>query len=198
MSTLHGNRFFFIGIGGIGMSGLARYFRRRGALVAGYDRTPSDLTNQLQREGIAVQFNEDPRMIPDEFRDAAPEEIMVVRTPAVPLNSPLLAYWEGKGARILKRAEVLGLITRDKPTIAVAGTHGKTTVSTMVAHLLTAGKVSCNAFLGGIAAAGGLIQRRMGMPDATVLVLQGLMFVVLLVSETLYGRIPFFRPKVQA
>lgn len=152
MSTLNGNRFFFIGIGGIGMSGLARYFRRRGAQVAGYDRTPSDLTNQLQSEGIAVQFNEDPRMIPDEFRDASPEEVMVVRTPAVPLNSPLLAYWEGKGARILKRAEVLGMITRDKPTIAVAGTHGKTTVSTMVAHLLTVGKVPCNAFLGGIAA----------------------------------------------
>ncbi len=152
MSALAGNRFFFIGIGGIGMSGLARYFRRRGALVAGYDKTPSELTNQLQSEGIEVQFNERAELIPEAYRAAAPGEVMVVRTPAVPVSSPLLRYWEERGARILKRAEVLGLVTRDKPTVAVAGTHGKTTVSTMLAHLLTAGKVPCNAFLGGISA----------------------------------------------
>lgn len=152
MSALHGNRFFFIGVGGIGMSGLARYFRRRGAQVAGYDRTPSELTNQLQSEGIEVQFNEDPALIPDAYRDAPPGDVMVVRTPAVPLTSRLLKYWEDKGARILKRAEVLGMVTEDRPTVAVAGTHGKTTVSTMLAHLLTKGKVPCNAFLGGIAA----------------------------------------------
>jgi UDP-N-acetylmuramate--alanine ligase len=152
MSTLRGNMFFFIGVGGIGMSGLARYFRRRGAEVAGYDRTPSELTNQLQSEGIDVQFNEDPRMIPEEFRNAVPAEVMVVRTPAVPVSSPLLKYWEERGARILKRADVLGMVTQDKRTVAVAGTHGKTTVSTMIAHLLTVGKVRCNAFLGGIAA----------------------------------------------
>lgn len=152
MSTLSGHRFYFIGVGGIGMSGLARYFRRRGAEVAGYDRTPSELTNQLQSEGIDVQFNEDPRMIPAEFRDAAPADVMVVRTPAVPVSSPLLKYWEDRGARILKRADVLGMVTEDKRTVAVAGTHGKTTVSTMIAHLLTVGKVRCNAFLGGIAA----------------------------------------------
>ena len=152
MSTTTSNRFFFIGVGGIGMSGLARYFRRRGAHVAGYDRTPSELTNQLQSEGIEVQFNENPALIPDAYRDAAAGEVMVVRTPAVPLTSPLLKYWEDKGARILKRADVLGMVTQDKPTVAVAGTHGKTTVSTMLAHLLTAGRVPCNAFLGGIAA----------------------------------------------
>ncbi len=152
MSSLRGNMFYFIGVGGIGMSGLARYFRRRGAEVAGYDRTPSELTNQLQSEGIDVQFNDDPRMIPDEFRNAVPAEVMVVRTPAVPLSSPLLKYWEGRGARILKRADVLGMVTLDKRTVAVAGTHGKTTVSTMIAHLLTVGRVRCNAFLGGIAA----------------------------------------------
>ncbi|MBK8498785.1 MAG: UDP-N-acetylmuramate--L-alanine ligase [Flavobacteriales bacterium] len=152
MSALNGNRFFFIGVGGIGMSGLARYFRRRGAHVAGYDRTPSELTNQLQSEGIEVQFNESPALIPEAYRDAPAGEVMVVRTPAVPLSSPLLKYWEDKGARILKRAEVLGMVTEDKPTVAVAGTHGKTTVSTMLAHLLTHGKVPCNAFLGGIAA----------------------------------------------
>jgi UDP-N-acetylmuramate--alanine ligase len=152
MSTLNGNRFFFIGIGGIGMSGLARYFRRRGAQVAGYDRTPSELTNQLQSEGIEVQFEERAELIPEAYRNAPPGQVSVVRTPAVPVSSPLLKYWEGKGASILKRAEVLGMVTRDKPTIAVAGTHGKTTVSTMLAHLLTAGKVPCNAFLGGISA----------------------------------------------
>ncbi len=152
MNTANGNRFFFIGVGGIGMSGLARYFRRRGAEVAGYDRTPSELTNQLQSEGIEVQFNENPALIPDAYRDAPAGEVMVVRTPAVPLSSPLLKYWEDKGARILKRADVLGMVTQDKPTVAVAGTHGKTTVSTMLAHLLTAGRVRCNAFLGGIAA----------------------------------------------
>lgn len=152
MNSLKGNKLYFIGVGGIGMSGLARYFRRRGAEVAGYDRTPSELTNQLQSEGIDVQFNEDPRMIPAEFREAAPAEVMVVRTPAVPVSSPLLKYWEERGARILKRADVLGMVTEDKRTVAVAGTHGKTTVSTMIAHLLTVGKVRCNAFLGGIAA----------------------------------------------
>ena len=152
MNSLKGNKLYFIGVGGIGMSGLARYFRRRGAEVAGYDRTPSELTNQLQSEGIDVQFNEDPRMIPVEFREAAPAEVMVVRTPAVPITSPLLRYWEERGARILKRADVLGMVTEDKRTVAVAGTHGKTTVSTMIAHLLTVGKVRCNAFLGGIAA----------------------------------------------
>lgn len=151
MRGVKGDRFFFIGVGGIGMSGLARYFRRHGAEVAGYDRTPSELTNQLQSEGIEVQFNENPALIPEEYRSAAPADVMVVRTPAVPLTSPLLKYWEDRGARILKRADVLGMVTEDRRTVAVAGTHGKTTVSTMIAHLLTVGKVRCNAFLGGIA-----------------------------------------------
>lgn len=141
---------YFIGIGGIGMSGLARYYRRRGATVAGYDRTPSELIGQLRMEGIEVQFDENPALVPEEFRNAAPDKVLVVRTPAVPASSPLLKYWEDKGARILKRSEVLGLVTRDRRTIAVAGTHGKTTVSTMLAHLLTSGGVPCNAFLGGI------------------------------------------------
>jgi UDP-N-acetylmuramate--alanine ligase len=152
MSSLKGHMLYFIGVGGIGMSGLARYFRRHGAQVAGYDRTPSELTNQLLGEGIDVQFSEDTRLVPAEFRDADPAAVMVVRTPAVPMDSPLLKYWQERGARILKRAEVLGMITRDRRTIAVAGTHGKTTVSTMLAHLLTVGGVKCNAFLGGIAA----------------------------------------------
>lgn len=152
MRPLHGYKLFFIGAGGIGMSALARYFRRQGADVAGYDRTPSELTNQLQSEGVHMQFSEDPRLIPEGFRDAPPDDVMVVRTPAVPAESPLLRWWEERGAHVLKRAEVLGLITRGNRTVAVAGTHGKTTVSTMIAHLLTAGGVKCNAFLGGIAA----------------------------------------------
>ncbi len=140
---------FFVGIGGIGMSGLARYFRQQGARVAGYDRTPSALTDRLRAEGIDVQFDEDPELIPVDLRHAA-KEVLVVRTPAVPASSPLLVYWNEQGARILKRSEVLGMITEDRRTIAVAGTHGKTTVSTMVAHLLRHGGKRINAFLGGI------------------------------------------------
>ena len=128
---------YFIGIGGIGMSGLARYYRRRGSIVAGYDRTPSELIGQLRMEGIETQFDENPGLLPAGFRDAPAGEVLVVRTPAVPITSPLLKYWQDKGARILKRSEVLGMITRDRRTMAVAGTHGKTTVSTMLAHLLT-------------------------------------------------------------
>ena len=143
---------YFIGIGGIGMSGLARYYRRRGSVVAGYDKTPSELIGQLRMEGIEVQFDENPNIIAQEFRDAPADQVLVVRTPAVPVSSPLLKYWEDKGARILKRSEVLGMITRDRRTMAVAGTHGKTTVSTMLAYLLTEGGIPCNAFLGGISA----------------------------------------------
>jgi UDP-N-acetylmuramate--alanine ligase len=145
-------KLFFLGIGGIGMSGLARYFNQRGATVAGYDRTPSPLIEELRKEGMAVQFAEEENDIPAEFRQAPSEHVWLVRTPAVPANSPLLLYWQLRGVRVLKRSEVLGMVTRDKPTVAVAGTHGKTTVSTLLAHLLTQGGVPCNAFLGGISA----------------------------------------------
>lgn len=143
---------FFIGIGGIGMSGLARYFRRQGALVAGYDRAPGEITAQLAIEGIEVMFGTDPRLIPEAFRNLPAKNVLVVRTPAVPLDNPLLTWWEAQGAAIKKRSEVLGLVTQDRRTMAVAGTHGKTTVTTMLAHLLTVGGVPCNAFLGGISA----------------------------------------------
>lgn len=141
---------YFIGIGGIGMSGLARYFRCQGALVAGYDRTPGEVAVQLVREGIEVSYNADPRTIPEEFREADPAKVLVVRTPAVPMDNPLITWWQRRGAAIKKRSEVLGLVTKDRRTIAVAGTHGKTTVTTMLAHLLTEGGIPCNAFLGGI------------------------------------------------
>ncbi len=143
---------YFIGIGGIGMSGLARYFRRQGAAVAGYDRTPSELSGQLSLEGIEVSYDTGLSNIPATFRDADPAKVLVVRTPAVPMSNPLIAYWRQRGAPIKKRSEVLGLVTQDRPTIAVAGTHGKTTVSTMLAHLLMEGGVPSNAFLGGISA----------------------------------------------
>ncbi len=141
---------YFVGIGGIGMSGLARYFRRHGSVVAGYDRTPGEVAVQLAHEGIDVSYSTDPANIPAEFREADPKEVLVVRTPAVATDNPLLAWWRDRGALIKKRSEVLGLVTRDRRTVAVAGTHGKTTVSTMLAHLLTEGGIPCNAFLGGI------------------------------------------------
>ncbi|MFZ1615848.1 MAG: Mur ligase domain-containing protein, partial [Flavobacteriales bacterium] len=97
---------FFIGIGGIGMSGLARYFRRQGAQVAGYDKTPGEITGQLSIEGIDVMYGTDPRDIPKAFREAPTADVLVVRTPAVPADNPLLIYWESRGATIKKRSEV--------------------------------------------------------------------------------------------
>ena len=151
MSTVP-HKLFFLGVGGIGMSALARYFMHRGHEVAGYDRTPTPLTRSLEDEGISVQYDEDPGRMPEAFRHAGEHEVLLVRTPAVPLDSVLLHHWMQKGARTIKRSELLGLVTQERRTLAVAGTHGKTTVSCMLAHLLRAGGVPCNAFLGGIAA----------------------------------------------
>jgi len=151
MSTVP-HRLFFLGVGGIGMSALARYFVHRGHVVAGYDRTPSPLTHTLEQEGIHVQYVEDPEAMPADFREAGEHDVLLVRTPAVPLDSPLLHHWMQRGARTIKRSELLGTITQERRTLAVAGTHGKTTVSCMLAHLLRVGGVPCNAFLGGIAA----------------------------------------------
>ncbi|MCB0794178.1 MAG: UDP-N-acetylmuramate--L-alanine ligase [Flavobacteriales bacterium] len=144
------HKIFFVGIGGIGMSGLARYFARKGALVAGYDRSISSMTKALTEEGIDVTFDADPEKLAQAF--SMDPDVLVVRTPAVPCDLPLLKYWKELGARIVKRAELLGAITRDLPTTAVAGTHGKTTVSSMLAHMMSEGGVSVNAFLGGVAA----------------------------------------------
>ncbi|MFU8802585.1 MAG: UDP-N-acetylmuramate--L-alanine ligase [Bradymonadaceae bacterium] len=135
---------YFVGIGGIGMSALARYFNTRGVKVSGYDRTPTALTALLQAEGIEVRFTEDV--------DSLPEGIdLVVRTPAIADSHLELVYFREQGFPILKRAQVLGALTQGRPTLAVAGTHGKTTVSSMIAHLLHASPVGCTAFLGGIA-----------------------------------------------
>jgi UDP-N-acetylmuramate--alanine ligase len=140
----HIKKVYFIGIGGIGMSALARYFRFHGKEVSGYDRTPTTLTRQLENEGITVHYEEDLGQAP---KDAE----LVVFTPAVPAEHKELSYYRQNGYLIAKRSEVLGAITYSSFNICVAGTHGKTTITTMIAHILRHSGYGCNAFLGGIA-----------------------------------------------
>lgn len=140
---------YFLGIGGIGMSALARWFRVNGYEVAGYDKTPTTLTNVLQDEGMAVHFTEDVEQIPAHFRDD-PAQTLVVYTPAVPKTHAEYIYLIENGFTIQKRSQVLGLLAGRMKTVAVAGTHGKTTTSSMVAHILRHAGVNCAAFLGGI------------------------------------------------
>jgi len=139
---------YFVGIGGIGMAALARYYISKKYPVAGYDRTPSDLTRALETEGAAVSYDDSVDAIPAGFRDRA--TTLVVYTPAIPDANRPLTFFRDNGFDIHKRAEVLGLITRDSLGICFAGTHGKTTTSSMAAHVLHNCKVGCNAFLGGI------------------------------------------------
>lgn len=141
-------RFFFLGIGGIGMSAIARYYKVQGFDVAGYDRTATKLTADLQSEGIELVYEAGVSAIPARFTDKL--KTLVVLTPAVPADHPQLVYFREKGFSVIKRAEVLGLITRQNKGICIAGTHGKTSTSTITAHLLYQSKVDCNAFLGGI------------------------------------------------
>ena len=142
-------QYYFLGIGGIGMSALARYFHTKGFRVAGYDRTETKLTSDLQAEGITVCFDEAVNQIPTRY--TKPENTLVVITPAIPQNHPQLKYFQDNNFTIQKRAQVLGDITRQSKGICIAGTHGKTTTSTITAHLLYQSQVLCNAFLGGIA-----------------------------------------------
>ena len=139
---------YFVGIGGIGMSAIARYFLNQGIVVAGYDRTPSDLTEQLGREGALVHYEDNVDLIPASCRDK--EHTLVVYTPAIPSKHSELTYFRQHGFDIQKRAQVLGTLTRALKGLCVAGTHGKTTTSSMTAHLLHQSHVDCNAFLGGI------------------------------------------------
>ncbi|MBR5335993.1 MAG: UDP-N-acetylmuramate--L-alanine ligase [Bacteroidaceae bacterium] len=139
---------YFLGAGGIGMSALVRYFLREGKVVAGYDRTPSELTSHLIEEGAQLHFEENVNAIPQECLDK--ESTLVVYTPAIPKGHKEWEYFQTEGFTIKKRAEVLGIITRDKRGVCAAGTHGKTTTSTMTAHLLHQSHVDCAAFLGGI------------------------------------------------
>ncbi|WP_028295545.1 UDP-N-acetylmuramate--L-alanine ligase [Olivibacter sitiensis] len=142
---------FLIGIGGIGMSALARYFQHLGCGVYGYDKTKTTLTSQLEKEGISVFYQDDIERIPAPFQLYS-EQHLVVYTPAVPKDLNLIACLKGVGYVLHKRSEVLGIISAHRYTIAVAGTHGKTTTSSMIAHILTYSGVGCSAFLGGITA----------------------------------------------
>ena len=139
------NNYYFLGIGGIGMSAIARYFKFAGYNVSGYDRTPSRLTEQLEKEGIAIHYEDCPDLIPRDI-----EHTFVIYTPAIPQDLQELVFVKEKGYTICKRARALGEIARDKECLAVAGTHGKTTTSTLLSHILTSSKEGCNAFLGGI------------------------------------------------
>jgi UDP-N-acetylmuramate--alanine ligase len=138
---------YFLGIGGIGMSALARYFASRGIEVSGYDRSSTELTVQLENEGIAIHYHDNPELLPENL---SLSDSLIVYTPAVPADHQELKTLIDRGFPIHKRAEVLGIICNSQQTIAVAGTHGKTSVSTITAHILKTSKLGCAAFLGGI------------------------------------------------
>ena len=140
---------YFVGIGGIGMSALARWFNVNGFDVAGYDRTPSPLTHALENEGIAIHFDDDISAIPARFL-AQPTQTLVVYTPAIPKDHSEFNYLKNNGFEIQKRSQVLGLLAKNMLTVAVAGTHGKTSTSALIAHIIKDSGVNCAAFLGGI------------------------------------------------
>ncbi len=139
---------YFLGAGGIGMSAIARYFLHKGLVVAGYDKTPSALTHRLEQEGMLLHYDENIDEIPHACRN--PQVCMVVYTPAIPESHVELQYFKSNGFEVLKRAQVLGSLTRTHRGLCFAGTHGKTTTSTMCAHIMHQSHVDCNAFLGGI------------------------------------------------
>ncbi len=139
---------YFVGAGGIGMSAIARYFLHKGIVVAGYDKTPSALTKQLEREGALIHYEENVDEIPHVCRK--PESALVVYTPAIPNDHKELVFFRENGFDVEKRAQVLGMLTRTHKGLCVAGTHGKTTTSAMCAHIMHQSHVDCNAFLGGI------------------------------------------------
>lgn len=142
-------KIYFAGAGGIGMAALERYFLSKGMRVAGYDRTPSDLTSALNDEGVEITFDESVEAIPADFR-GCPDEVTVVYTPALPDSHPQLTYFRDNGYEVIKRAAVLGAITRDSKGLCFSGTHGKTTTSSMAAHLMHTCGIGSNAFLGGV------------------------------------------------
>ena len=144
MNKIAEQNIYFLGIGGIGMSALARYFYNKGCSVSGYDKTPSPLTRKLEEEGILVHYEDEPALIPSDVD-------LVILTPAIPADSKELEYLREKGVRIIKRAQVLGEISRQCDTVAVAGSHGKTTVTSLVSHILHYAQKPMSAFIGGIA-----------------------------------------------
>lgn len=148
MDLQHIKAVYFIGAGGIGMSALARYFLHMGRVVAGYDKTPTPLTRELVQEGIPIHYDEDVEAIPEACKDV--QSCLVIYTPAVPETHKELAFFRRRGFEIQKRAQVLGTLTRSHKGLCVAGTHGKTSTSTMCAHIIHESHIDCNAFLGGI------------------------------------------------
>ena len=139
---------YFVGAGGIGMSAIARYFLNKGIVVGGYDKTPSTLTRALEEEGMLIHYDEDVAKIPSECKDK--DNTLIIYTPAIPADHKELVYFRENGFEIQKRAQVLGTLTHSHKALCVAGTHGKTTTSTMAAHIMHQSKPNCNAFLGGI------------------------------------------------
>ena len=139
---------YFVGAGGIGMSAIARYFLNKGLIVGGYDKTPSELTRQLDKEGMLIHYEEDINQIPQACKNQ--QECLVIYTPAIPAEHQELCYFQQNGFEIQKRAQVLGTLTKTHKGLCVAGTHGKTTTSTMCAHIMHQSHLDCNAFLGGI------------------------------------------------
>ena len=139
---------YFVGAGGIGMSAIARYFIKKGLVVAGYDKTPSDLTKRLETEGMLIHYEENVDEIPHECKKK--ESCLVIYTPAIPAEHQELKFFRENGFEIHKRAQVLGTLTQSHKGLCVAGTHGKTTTSTMCAHIMHQSHLDCNAFLGGI------------------------------------------------
>ena len=139
---------YFVGAGGIGMSAIARYFLNKGMTVAGYDKTPSELTHNLEKEGMQIHYEENVNAIPQECRDAS--HTLIIYTPAIPAEHKELVFFRERGFDIQKRAQVLGTLTRTHKGLCVAGTHGNTYTSTMCAHIMHQSSVDCNAFLGGI------------------------------------------------
>ena len=148
MDLQHIKAVYFIGAGGIGMSALARYFLHMGRVVAGYDKTPTPLTRELVQEGMQIHYDEDVEAIPEACKDV--QSCLVIYTPAVPETHKELAFFRRRGFEIQKRAQVLGTLTRSHKGLCVAGTHGKTSTSTMCAHIMHESHIDCNAFLGGI------------------------------------------------
>ena len=139
---------YFVGAGGIGMAALERYFLAMGKRIAGYDRTSSDLTCALQQEGVHIDYDDDPTLIPIYCKD--PSRTLVVYTPAVPETNRVLSYFREHGFEVIKRAALLGVVTSHTQGLCFSGTHGKTTTSSMAAHILHSSGIGCNAFLGGV------------------------------------------------
>ena len=141
---------YLIGVGGIGMSALARYFNSKGKMVSGYDKVKSELCIELETEGIKIHYSDDVHEIPEPIKNAGFNDILVIYTPAISSENKVLSFFTNKGFKVYKRAEVLGMISKQSFTIAVAGTHGKTTTSTILAHILKQAGKDSTAFLGGI------------------------------------------------